>query len=226
MGQVSDMGTEVRAGELSPYAAILPSGTQVTALPGFEEGDFQVMDQAAQMAVLTLDVKAGDRVLDLCAAPGGKAALLARLNSDSAVTAVELSEKRIPRLEENLKRMQADNVAVVQGDATALQFEEGSFDALLLDAPCTASGVIRRHPDAKFLHDREDVLRHSGLQKAMVAEALRVLKPGGQLVYAVCSIHPEENERVVESFSGLQSMQRIFPTGHHDGFFIARLTKL
>jgi len=213
------------AGELCDYAVLLPSGCDVPSLPGFAAGEFIVMDQAAQAAVLALKVDAGDKVLDLCAAPGGKTALLARLNPDADVTAVELSEKRIARLQENLDRVGATNVAVVQGDATALGFEDGSFDAILLDAPCTASGVIRRHPDARFIHDREDLLRHSELQKRMVAEALRVLKPGGRLVYAVCSIHQEENEQVVDAFPELQSCDRLLPSETHDGFFIARLIK-
>jgi len=225
MKRAAQAGFDVQAGELSPYAVILPSGAAVTALPGYGEGEFQVMDQAAQMAVLALEVQAGDSVLDLCAAPGGKSALLACTHPEIEVIAVEMSEKRIPRLQENLERVKAGNVTVMQGDATALEYADGSFDAILLDAPCTASGVIRRHPDAKFIHDRESVARHAELQKRMVAEALRVLKPGGRLVYAVCSIHPEENEQVVEGFAGLQSSERLFPSKHHDGFFVARLLK-
>ncbi|HKI59960.1 MAG TPA: transcription antitermination factor NusB [Mariprofundaceae bacterium] len=225
MQQASEAGLVVKVGKLSPQAVILPSGTAVPSLPGFNEGEFQVMDQAAQAAVLALDLKAGDKVFDLCAAPGGKSALLARLNPEVEVVAVELSEKRIPRLKENLLRVKAGHVTVVEGDATALDMPDDSVDAILLDAPCTASGVIRRHPDAKFLHDKEDVLRHSQLQQAMVAEALRVLKPGGQLLYAVCSIHPEENEQVVEGLVELQSTRRLFPSVYHDGFFIAQLKK-
>jgi 16S rRNA (cytosine967-C5)-methyltransferase len=223
MKRASEAGLDVVKGELSPHAVILPSGTSVTSLPGFDEGEFQVMDQAAQSAVLTLALNEGEKVLDICAAPGGKSALMARRFPNSEVIAIELSEKRIPRLKENLERLKAGNVTVVQGDATALEMSDNSVDAVLLDAPCTASGVIRRHPDAKFLHKREDVERHSALQKRMVAEALRVLKPGGQLVYAVCSIHPGENEQVVEGFAELQSSERIFPTEEHDGFFIACL---
>ena len=223
--QATEAGLDVKVGAFSPHAVILPSGTAVSSLPGYAEGTFQVMDQAAQVAVLALDIKAGDRVLDLCAAPGGKAALLARLNPEIEVVAVELSEKRIPRLEENLKRVKAEHVTVLQGDATKLEMPDDSVDAILLDAPCTASGVIRRHHDAKFLHTKEDVLRHSQLQQAMVSEALRVLKPGGRVVYAVCSIHPEENEQVVESFVEFQSCERLLPSEQHDGFFIAQLKK-
>jgi len=219
--EAEESSFDAQEGKLSSHAVLLPSGTPVVALPGYKAGAFTVIDQAAQMAVLALHVQPGNQVLDLCAAPGGKTALLARRNPDADIVAVELSEKRIPRLKENLERVQAVNVSVAQGDATALEFADNTFDAILLDAPCTASGVIRRHPDAKFLHDKADVFRHAELQKNMLAEALRVLKPGGWLVYAVCSIHPEENERVVEGVAGLQSMQRFLPSVTHDGFFIA-----
>jgi 16S rRNA (cytosine967-C5)-methyltransferase len=225
LAEVAELKIEATKGELSPHAVILPAGVDVTTLPGYPEGAFTVMDQAAQAAALALEVNVGERVLDLCAAPGGKTALLARMHPDVAIEAVELSGKRIPRLQENLTRLKADNVSIRQGDATALPYEDSSVDAILLDAPCSASGVIRRHPDAKFIHNQESVAHHAALQKQMLAEALRVLKPGGRLVYAVCSIHPEENEQVVEGVSGLQSADRLFPTEAHDGFFIARLSK-
>jgi len=225
MKRALEAGFDAVVGELSTHAVLLPAGTPVTSLPGFEEGEFSVMDQAAQAAVMTLELNPSEKVLDLCAAPGGKTALLARRYPESEINAVELSEKRIPRLKENLDRLNVDNVTVVQGDATVLEFADDSIDAILLDAPCTASGVIRRHPDAKFLHKKSDVERHSALQKSMVAEAMRVLKPGGRLVYAVCSIYPAENEQVVENFAECKSMRRIFPTEHHDGFFIAQLKK-
>jgi 16S rRNA (cytosine967-C5)-methyltransferase len=218
-------GIEATPGELSNHAVLLPASTDVAGLPGYADGRFTVMDQAAQYAALALDVHPGDKVLDLCAAPGGKTALLARLHPESEVTALELSAARLPRLQENLARLKATNVHVEQGDATALAHADDTFDAILLDAPCSASGVIRRHPDAKFIHDRDSVVRHAELQKRMVAEALRVLKPGGRLVYAVCSIHPEENEWAVANTPGLQSSERLFPSESHDGFFIARLGK-
>lgn len=217
------LGIDATAGELSAQAVLLPAGTEVAALPGYAAGRFTVMDQAAQVAALALEVHPNDRVLDLCAAPGGKTALLARGHPDTQITAVELSAARLPRLEANLARLQGVNVSIRQGDATALEFADGAFDAVLLDAPCSASGVIRRHPDAKFIHDKASVARHAELQKKMVAEALRVLRPGGRLVYAVCSIHPEENEQVVGGVAGLQSTERLFPGETHDGFFIARL---
>ena len=151
--------------------------------------------------------------------------LLARCNPTSRVIAIEKSTSRLPRLQQNLQRMQLENVCVQQADALALPFADNSIDAILLDAPCTASGVLRKHPDAKFLHHQHDVIRHAILQKNMLQEALRVLKPRGHLVYAVCSIHPQENEQVVEGMPGLQSMRRLLPDAQHDGFFVAHVQK-
>lgn len=223
--EACEAGFEAEEGELSPHAVLLPTGTPVTELPGFDAGAFTVMDQVAQAAVLALHVQAGDSVLDLCAAPGGKAMLLARRHPSANIVAVEVAEARIPRLQENLARVHASNVRIEQADATTLPFGDASVDAILLDAPCTASGVLRRHPDAKFLHNQQDMLTHAALQKRMLSEALRVLKPAGRLIYAVCSIHPQENEQVVEGIAGLQSIRRIMPGQAHDGFFIASIIK-
>ncbi len=223
--QAEAAGFHAWPGALSPYAVLLPTGTPVAQLPGYAGGAFQVMDQAAQAAVLALPVRAGDTVLDVCAAPGGKSGLLAKIHRHVDIMAVEKSGSRLPRLRENLARLQASRVSVVQGDATALALPDASVHAVLLDAPCTASGVIRRHPDAKFLHGPDDVLRHAAIQRAMLTEALRVLKPGGHVLYAVCSIHPEENEQVVEDMPGLLRSRRLMPGEQHDGFFFAVIRK-
>jgi len=218
-------GFDCRIGELSPYAVLLPAGTPVQQLPGYAQGAFQVMDQAAQVAVLALPVRAGNTVLDLCASPGGKSGLLAYAHDAAKMISVEKDRRRIPRLRENLARLQADCVTVIQGDALALAMPDATAEAIFLDAPCTASGIIRRHPDVKFLHDNEDVLRHAHLQQMMLTEALRVLKPGGHLLYAVCSIHQAENEHVVENIEGLLWMRRLLPGQDHDGFFFALIRK-
>ncbi len=225
--KVNRSGTPARAGTLSPFAVLLPTGTNVTELPGFEAGEFIVMDQAAQAAAMAVECDAEKEatILDLCAAPGGKTALLAARFPHASITAVELNEKRIPRLQENLKRLPFKHIKVEQADATALPYADNSVDAIMLDAPCTASGTLRRHPDAKFIHSKEELPEATQLQTSMVREALRALKPGGTLVYAVCSIHPEENEQVMEKFPGVQSMQRLFPSSEHDGFFFARIRK-
>ena len=222
--QVKEMGIQVTAGALSPCAVLLDTGTDVTSLPGYETGQFTVMDQAAQAAVMALEPTKQDGVIvDLCAAPGGKTALLSHRFPDATIIAVELNSRRIPRLAENLKRLQCKNVTIVQSDALKLPLPDNRVDAIVLDAPCSASGILRRHPDAKFLHDAQEVEKLAVLQKALLVEALRVMKDDGEMVYAVCSIHEQENEQVVETVAGLKDQQRLFPSEDHDGFFFARI---
>jgi len=223
--QARAAGMRCDEGKLSPYAVLLPAGTSVQALPGYAQGAFLVMDQAAQAAVLALPVATQARVLDLCAAPGGKSIMLARLHPQAQILAIERDGRRLARLRENLRRMRADNVRVLHADALKLPFPSASVEAVLLDAPCTASGVLRRHPDAKFLHDAADVERHAARQRAMLDEAWRVLRPGGHLVYAVCSIHRAENEQVIEGRGELVRLNRLLPSREHDGFFFALLRK-
>ena len=119
-----------------------------------------------------------------------------------------------------MSRLTCSNVQLVQGDTLPLPMPNASVDAILLDAPCSASGILRRHPDAKFLHDQTSVQILSKTQAKMIDESLRVLKADGQLVYAVCSIHPEENEQEVASLSG--EKWRLFQSETHDGFYIAK----
>jgi len=227
LAQVRNMDIEAEAGELSGYAVLLPSGTDVTSLPGFDGGAFTVIDQAAQAAVMALEISnPSGFILDLCAAPGGKTAMLAHRFPDAQIITVELNARRIPRLRENLSRLQCANVTVVQADAMQLPYPDASADAIFLDAPCSASGILRRHPDAKFLHDAADIDKLSCIQRAMAAEALRVLKTDGHMTYAVCSIHPQENEQVLAGMDGVSAAQRLFPDTKHDGFFHADLKKV
>ena len=226
MKQVQEMAIEVAAGALSPCAVLLESGTDVTLLPGYEAGQFTVMDQAAQAAVMALELSKSDGlILDLCAAPGGKTALLSHRFPDARIIAVELNARRIPRLVENLRRLQCGNVTIMQSDGGKLPISENSVDGIVLDAPCSASGILRRHPDARFLHNDQDVNKLATLQKRLLSESLRVLKVDAEMVYAVCSIHPQENESVVESVAGLKQSQRLFPSENYDGFFFARIGK-
>ncbi|RMH60325.1 MAG: methyltransferase domain-containing protein [Zetaproteobacteria bacterium] len=218
-------GFACERGALSPLAVTLAGGTAVESLPGYTRGEFLVMDQAAQLAVLQLPVRAHDRVLDLCAAPGGKSALLARLYPQAEVLAVDRDARRLPRLRDNLRRMRATNVRLVHADARALPLPDAAVNTILLDAPCTASGILRRHPDAKFLHDAGDVRRHAVRQRAMMQEAWRVLRPGGFVLYAVCSIHRAENEDVIAGQGEVVRMRRLLPARDHDGFFFALLRK-
>ncbi|MBF9042762.1 methyltransferase domain-containing protein [Rhodobacterales bacterium HKCCE4037] len=176
-------------------AEILPTGSlrlhghpQVTALPGYEEGAFWVQDAAAALPVKLLGDVAGKSVLDLCAAPGGKTMQLAAAGAD--VTALDVSEPRMERVAENLARTGL-NAKLVTQDA----FDHtGKYDAVLLDAPCTATGTIRRHPDLPFVKNGREVEPLTKLQMRLLDHALTLLKPGGTLVYCTCSLLPVEGE--------------------------------
>jgi 16S rRNA (cytosine967-C5)-methyltransferase len=168
----------------------LQAGTRVTELPGFAEGAFWVQDAAAALPARLLGARAGEEVADLCAAPGGKTAQLAA--AGARVTAVERDGARIPRLAENLARL-ALTAEFVEADA-ALWRPGRRFDAVLLDAPCTATGTIRRHPDVPHLKRARDVATAAEVQRRLLAAAAALLKPGGRLVFATCSLQPEEGE--------------------------------
>ena len=177
----------------------LPSGSlrlhdagQVSALPGFKEGDWWVQDAAAAMPAKLLNAQAGETVLDLCAAPGGKTLQMAAAGAE--VTAVDVSEGRLDRLRENLARTDL-SATIVTGDALEIT---GQFDAVLLDAPCSATGTIRRHPDLPQAKDGAGFGELIELQAQMLAHAWSLVKPGGRLVYCTCSLLPDEGECQVE----------------------------
>jgi 16S rRNA (cytosine967-C5)-methyltransferase len=178
-------------------AVALPTGSlrigqsvQVSALPGFATGDWWVQDAGAAMAARLLDAQKGEVVLDLCAAPGGKTLQLAA--TGAKVTAVDISSPRLARLHENLARTGL-TASIIATDA--LHWEPGYlFDAVLLDAPCSATGTLRRHPDLPFSKDGSDVPQLVALQAALIDRALGFLKPGGRLVFCTCSLLAEEGE--------------------------------
>lgn len=170
--------------------ARLPAGTRITELPGFAEGDFWAQDAAAALPAKLLAVRPGERVADLCAAPGGKTAQLAADGAE--VVAVERDSGRMGRLRENMVRLKLAPELV---NADVLKWRpDGSFDAILLDAPCTATGTIRRHPDLPYLKQSKDIAKLAGQQRQLLEAAAKLLKPGGRLVFATCSLQAEEGE--------------------------------
>jgi 16S rRNA (cytosine967-C5)-methyltransferase len=184
-------------------AVVLPTGSlrcaqagRVEDLPGYDDGTWWVQDAAAALPVKLLGEVAGLSVLDLCAAPGGKTAQLAAAGAD--VTAVDKSAGRLSRLTENLSRLRLTAKTVVS-DALTFQ-SETPFDAILLDAPCTSTGTIRRHPDILYLKRPEDVAALAALQKRLLEHSAGLLKPGGVLVYCTCSLEPEEGEKQIAAF--------------------------
>jgi 16S rRNA (cytosine967-C5)-methyltransferase len=176
-------------GVLLPTGSIrYPAGTRVNGLAGFAEGAFWVQDAAASLPARLLNAQPGERIADLCAAPGGKTAQLAA--AGARVTAVERDPARCRRLMENLSRLRL-TADLVQADAATWTPAE-KFDAVLLDAPCSATGTIRRHPDVAHLKRPADVANLAATQAKLLDAARRLLRPGGRLIYAVCSLQPEE----------------------------------
>ncbi len=181
---------QATGGTVLPTGSVrLSQGGQVSALPGFEAGDWWVQDAAAAIAARVLAPRPGEKVLDLCAAPGGKTLQLAA--AGAAVTALDISDTRLERLRENLARTGLEAEVVT---ADALGYEAGGFDAILLDAPCSATGTMRRHPDLPHAKDGSEFGALIELQATMIDHALTLLRPGGRLVFCTCSLLPDEGE--------------------------------
>ncbi|MCC7198004.1 MAG: 16S rRNA (cytosine(967)-C(5))-methyltransferase RsmB [Gammaproteobacteria bacterium] len=200
--RLAEAGFEAERAPFAPAALRLAQPVDVTRLPGFEAGDASVQDLAAQLVAPMLDVKPGMRVLDACAAPGGKACqLLETVPGLASLTALELDPTRAKRIHDNLGRLglAAD---VVVGDATepSSWWDGRPYDRILVDAPCSGTGVIRRHPDIKALRRPADIPALVGTQRRLLAALWPLLAPGGRLVYASCSVLRAENSGVIAAF--------------------------
>ncbi|BBP44264.1 16S rRNA (cytosine(967)-C(5))-methyltransferase RsmB [Thiosulfativibrio zosterae] len=188
-----------------PFSAqgiLLEQSTDVSQLPYFEQGGFSVQDGAAQQAGYLLNPQAGERILDACAAPGGKTTHLGELSNNQArIFALEKEPERLERLQENLARLGITATAQT-GDASLPDtwWDGELFDKILLDAPCSATGIIRRHPDIKWHRTPEDISALTQLQANILAALWPLLKPGGQMLYATCSVLPDENTEQMQSF--------------------------
>lgn len=187
--------------------------------PGFAEGYFTIQDETSMKAAPLLDPKPGERVLDLCAAPGGKTTHLAELMGDRGlVVAVDLPD-RIGRVREAARRLRLGCIRAVAADGTRVAFRE-PFDAVLLDAPCSNTGVLARRPDARWRIREADIFRAAELQRRLLRNAVRLLRPGGRLVYSTCSLEPEENCVDVPGLRVLRE-ETLYPTARASGGYLA-----
>lgn len=232
-----------RESVLAHTALMLDAPRDVHTLPGFADGLVSVQDEASQLITKVLPLAPGLRVLDACAAPGGKTCALLEAEPQLKIVALDKEERRLPRMRDNLARLglQAE---VSCGDITAQHFPDASFDRILLDVPCSATGVIRRHPDIKVLRTEEEVAALCATQQALLLAAWPLLAPGGFLLYSTCSVLAAENAGQVQRFMdgvstaqiqalpitgdvpstlGVQLLPR--PDGH-DGFYYALLRKV
>lgn len=228
----------INAHIVEPDALRLEHPVAVERLPRFAEGWVSVQDAGAQYAAKFLDVRAGMRVLDVCSAPGGKTAHLLE-SADIEMVAVDKDEQRLGRVRENLQRLQL-NARIICGDAaTPAQWWDGTaFQRILADVPCSASGVVRRHPDIKWLRRPEDIESFAAQQAQILESMWPLLARDGKLLYATCSIFARENQQVIASFlkqhddavqialsaPGMTDGQ-LLPDNEHDGFYYALLHK-
>ena len=200
--KLRDQGIEAEAVSFCRSAILLNKPAVVDILPGFSEGWVSVQDTAAQLAAELLDVQIGHRVLDVCAAPGGKAAhILEHQPKVRELVAVDIDKLRLQRVNDNLQRLKLSAKLIV-GDASKPEdwWDGQLFDRILLDVPCSALGVIRRHPDIKLLRRAEDINTLQVLQKRIMTAVWSLLAPGGIMLYATCSILKQENEQQIEAF--------------------------
>jgi 16S rRNA (cytosine967-C5)-methyltransferase len=222
-----------RAGEA---AVRLSRPCGVAALPGFAAGEVSVQDAGAQLAAPLVGARDGMRVLDACAAPGGKTAHLLEL-ADIDLLAIDRDAQRVPRIAATLERLGlAAQVRAADAGDPDRWWDGRPFDRVLLDVPCSASGVVRRHPDIKWLRREADLAGFARAQSRLLAALWRVLAPGGKLLYATCSVFPEENDAVIDAFLARHDDARrlplpglgggqLLPAPEHDGFFYALLGK-
>ena len=242
----------IEAWPVGPYGIILATARPVPTLPGFAEGHFSVQDFAAQLAApLLLDgllaghEKEGLRILDACAAPGGKTAHLLEL-ADCEVTALDIDARRCQRIAQNLQRLQLQAAIVVGDAARPNDWWDGQlYDGILLDAPCTASGIVRRHPDVRWLRRPTDIAQLARIQSQLLDTLWPLLKSGGRLLYCTCSVFKAEGEQQAQAFVTHHTDAVLMPSpGHllpesgvdatvlpdnlkreHDGFYYALLEK-
>ena len=203
LDKLSDSGIDGYADPASEDGIILNSASPVSALPDFEAGACSVQDTAAQISAYLLDAKAGMNVLDACAAPGGKTAhILERADNALTMQALDISERRCEQLHSTLSRLDlnADTIVADATKAPNWEIPESGYDRILIDAPCSGIGVIRRHPDIKHHRRIDDIDSLTKIQAGLLDQLWSLLKPGGRMLYMTCSVLPQENEQQISKF--------------------------
>ncbi|WP_139826426.1 16S rRNA (cytosine(967)-C(5))-methyltransferase RsmB [Derxia lacustris] len=240
LARLAEAGIGAEALATAPGAIRLQHPVGVAALPGFESGAVSVQDAGAQLAAPLLDPQPGERVLDACAAPGGKTAHLLEL-ADCELLALDIDPERLARVEENLARLgRRAQTRAASADRPADWWDGRPFDRILADVPCTASGIVRRHADIRWLRREADVDQLATLAAGILDALWPLLKPGGRFVFSTCSVFPQEGERQLQRFldrhpdaSVLPAPGQLLPTANtapaqsddHDGFYYALLQK-
>lgn len=249
--RLSAVGTEAKASAYSPQGVLLPAGGAVENLPGFNEGWFQVQGEASQLVTYLLSPLAGERILDACAAPGGKSTHIAELMHDEGeIISVDTSARGIEKIRQNVNRLGLKSICALHADITEENPQLGGspFDRILVDAPCSGLGTLRAHPEIKWQRNENDVRRLSGLQLRILNRVAGYLKHGGILVYSTCTLNDDENDHNTEHFLAnhpefeLQDAARYLPEmakhmvrgkyfqalphrDNTDGFFAARMRR-
>ncbi|MDM5297884.1 16S rRNA (cytosine(967)-C(5))-methyltransferase RsmB [Bacillus pumilus] len=209
--QLMDSGIETELGDLSEDALKLMKGS-IVSTSSFQEGYVTIQDESSMLVARALDPQPGEMVLDACAAPGGKSTHIAeRMNDEGKIVSLDLHEHKVKLIKQAAKRLNLTQIEAKALDARKAieHYRESSFDRILIDAPCTGFGVIRRKPDMKYTKSQEDSARLAQIQQAILHETAPLLKPGGTLVYSTCTMDPQENQQVIHAF--LQEHQDFEP---------------
>ncbi len=240
---LENIGIKSFKSNIANQALVLQNAVAVNKLIDFDNGSCYVQDLSAQLAAILLDAKDSDLILDACAAPGGKTTHIAENAPNSKIIALDSDPIRTERIEQNANRLNINNISSIIGDAAVSNWwNRKQFDKILLDAPCSATGVIRRHPDIKLLRKPKDITQLVNLQKSILENLWPMLKPGGVLLYATCSILKAENEEQISSFLsdngdakevkinldwGIKTSigKQQLPGGNFDGFYYAKIVK-
>ncbi|QFJ53661.1 16S rRNA (cytosine(967)-C(5))-methyltransferase RsmB [Pseudobutyrivibrio xylanivorans] len=215
-----------------PHAGYISGYDSVASIPEFNEGLFYVQDYSSQLVAHVAQAKPADNVIDVCAAPGGKALHFAEILTDGQVLARDLTDVKIGLINENIARVGAKNVAAEKWDATVLDEDSiRKYDIVIADLPCSGLGIIRKKPDIKYNQTEESLTELSKLQSQILDNVCQYVKEAGTLCYSTCTINKDENENQVEAFLTrhpefkVQEMKQLFPDSKHDGFFICVMRK-